>query len=807
MIDIVGKMEQRKYFERAVTTLEFDKIREMLAAVCPTEGAKALAGALRPSRTLNTVRRMLAETDAARAMQTVKGMPPFYGVSDIVPAVERADKGAVLTTGELLAVGRTLAASRTLGEYRNSDHTEETAIDEYFARLVPNKYLEDKIGRCIVGEDTIADTASDKLYDIRRKMRTENGKIRETLQKYITGSTYSKFLQEAIVTMRDGRYVIPVKQEYRGEIKGLVHDTSASGATLFIEPLSVVESNNELRLLERMEADEIERILSELSADVAAAGDVLSENYRNITLLAFIFGKSQLSFQMNACSPEMTAGRELRLVKARHPLISSETVVPITVMLGRDFDTLIITGPNTGGKTVTLKTLGLFALMTQAGLHIPVSDGSVMCVFDDILADIGDEQSIEQSLSTFSSHMVNIVDILSKIDSRVLVLFDEVGAGTDPVEGAALAVSILEAVREHGALCAATTHYAELKSYALDTAGVCNASCEFDVETLRPTYRLIIGTPGKSNAFAISRKLGLPESVISRAQTYVSGESRRFESVIERLEAERIAMEKAKTEAEMLLAKARAEKTEMDEFVAGREREAEKTLEKARANAVRMVESAKASSEYIFAELEKVKRERESENLAKSLEEARRDIRLHLKQNSDSLDPVSPKIVEGYVLPRPLKKGDEVILMNIGQKGVLLSDPDKNGNVTVQAGIIKTKTNVSGLMLIDGVKVTFTDKNGKKMPAKSAGDRAVIEFSPELDLRGNYADDACFMLDKYLDDAKRSGVSQVRIIHGKGTGALRKAVTDFLRRDARVASVRCGTWGEGDTGVAIAELK
>lgn len=800
-------MEQRKSFDRAIKTLEFDKIREMLAAVCPTEGAREMASALRPSRAILTVRRMLAETDAARAMQTVKGMPPFYGITDITGTVDRADKGAVLTIKEILAVSRTLAAARAVRDYRNSDHTEASALDEYFERLSPNKFLEEKIARCFVNEDTVADTASDKLYEIRRKMRAENGKIRDTLQKYITGGTYAKYLQEQIVTMRDGRYVIPVKQEYRNEIKGLVHDTSASGATIFIEPLSVVESNNELRLLERLEADEIERILFELSADIAGCGAQLTENYRNLTLLAFIFGKSQLSFKMDGIAPEITEAREIRLRRARHPLISADTVVPITVNLGGKFDTLIITGPNTGGKTVTLKTLGLFSLMTQAGLHIPASDGSVMGIFDDILADIGDEQSIEQSLSTFSSHMVNIVEVLSRTDSRSLVLFDEVGAGTDPVEGAALAVSILESVREKGALCAATTHYAELKSYALDTEGVCNASCEFDVETLRPTYRLIIGTPGKSNAFAISRKLGLPDAVIARAESYVSGENRRFESVIERLEAERIAMEKAKAEAEALLARARAEKAEMDEFVAKRERESEKELEKARATAVRMVESAKASSEYIFAELEKVRRERESENLAKSLEEARRDIKLHLKQNSDKLDPVNPKTVEGYVLPRPLKKGDEVILINIGQKEILLSDPDKSGNVTVQAGIIKTKTNTKNLMLIDGVKVTFTDKNGRKMPVKSAGDKAVAAFSPELDLRGNYADDACFLLDKYLDDARRAGVTQVRIIHGKGTGVLRRAVTDFLRRDARVASVRCGTWGEGDTGVAVAELK
>ena len=799
------KTIQEKKFDRAIVTLEFDKIREMLAAVCPTEGAKALALAVRPSRAIQTVRRMLAETQAAKDMQVTKGMPPFYGITDISASVERADKGAVLNIGEILAVGRALSAARAVGEYRNADHTAETILDEYFKRLSPNKYLEEKIAKCIENEDTLSDMASDKLYDIRRRMRTENNRIRENLQKFITGGTYSKFLQEQIVTMRDGRYVIPVKQEYKNEIRGLVHDTSASGATLFIEPLSVVEANNELRLLERMEADDIERILSELSADIANAGGAILENYRNLTLLAFIFGKSQLSFKMDAIAPEISAAKELFLQKARHPLIPSDRVVPITVSLGKGFDTLVITGPNTGGKTVTLKTIGLFAIMTQSGLHIPAADGSLMCIFDDILADIGDEQSIEQSLSTFSSHMVHIVEMLSSIESRSLVLFDEVGAGTDPVEGAALAVSILEAVREKNALCAATTHYAELKSYALDTEGVCNASCEFDVNTLRPTYRLIIGTPGKSNAFAISQKLGLPAAIIARAESYVSGENRRFEAVIERLEKERLEMEMAKTEAEMLLAQARKEKAEMDDFVAKREKEAEKELEKARATAVRMVESAKLSSEFIFAELEKVKKERESENLAKSLEAAKRDIKLHLKENSDNLDPIDPKTVENYELPRPLKKGDEVILVSIGQKGVLLSDPDKSGNVQVQAGIIKTKTNIKNLMLIDGVKVTYTDK--KKEASKKAAQRVIAEFNPEIDLRGQYGDDACFMLDKYIDDAKRAGVKTLRVIHGKGTGALRKAVSDFLRRDARVASVRIGSWGEGDTGVSIAELK
>ncbi|MBQ0126279.1 MAG: endonuclease MutS2, partial [Clostridiales bacterium] len=452
-----------KTIERAIRTLEFDKIRNMLADVCPTEGSRELALALSPSKGVATVRRILAETDAACALEVKKGMPPFYGVKDITGIVERADKGATLDCAQVLMVADVIRAARALREYGITENAEPDALTEYFERLTAFPKLEAKIEKCVRSEDELHDTASDKLYDIRRKIRQTNSKIRDSLQKIVTGSSYSKFLQEQIVTVRDGRYVIPVKQEYKNEIKGLVHDTSSSGATLFIEPLSVVEGNNELRLLEKADRDECERILSELSAEIAAGAHDITLNYRNITLLAFEFGKCRLSTKYDGMSPEISEGRDVRLIKARHPLLPKESVVPITVELGSDFDTLIITGPNTGGKTVTLKTIGLFALMVQSGLHIPVSDGSVMCVFDEIFADIGDEQSIEQSLSTFSSHMVNIVDITKRAGKYSLALFDELGAGTDPVEGAALAVSILEAVRSSGALIAATTHYAELK--------------------------------------------------------------------------------------------------------------------------------------------------------------------------------------------------------------------------------------------------------------------------------------------------------------------------------------------------------
>lgn len=790
-------------FEKAIKTLEFDKIRVLLAECCPTEGAKEAALSLMPSCSRDAVIRMQAETDAAKAMQTVKGMPPFCGVTDISAMLDRAAKGAMLTVREILEVCRVLTAARALSEYRNR---EQNALDEYFDALAQDKALENKISRSFDSEGNLNDTATDKLYDIRRKIRTAENRVRDSLQRYISGEHYSKYLQEQIITVRNGRFVIPVKAEYKNEIKGLVHDSSSSGATLFIEPVGVVEANNELRILERAEADEEERYLFELSSDIAARAALLSQNHRNVTALALIFAKSQLSFRYDGVSPKISEKSIVRLKNARHPLISKDTVVPISISLGEDFDCLVITGPNTGGKTVSIKTLGLFVMMTQAGLHIPVGNDSEVGIFEDVFADIGDEQSIEQSLSTFSSHIVNIVDIMKKVRPRTIAIFDELCAGTDPVEGAALAVSILENVREAGALCAATTHYAELKIYALDTDGVCNASCEFDISTLRPTYRLVTGAPGKSNAFAISGRLGLSENIIRRAETYVSGESKRFENAIERLEQNRVEMEKQNAEAKALLAEVKRKKEETDAFVEMREKEAEKELEKARAAASRMIQGAKASSDFIMEQMEKVKKERESENLARSMEEARRAIRLKLRENSDMVDPVEERSFEGYTLPRPLKKGDEVILMNIRQKGVLLADPDSSGNVMVQAGIIKTKTNIKNLMLIDGETVTFTEKE-KKKKASGRDISTVANFSAELDLRGQYGDDACFMLDKYLDDAKRSGVKTVRIIHGKGTGALRRAVTDFLRKDKRIASVRLGNWGEGDTGVSIAELK
>ena len=788
--------------QKTINTLEFDKIRAMLAALAPTSGAAELARELLPSDRAAVVRSNLKKTTDARRLADAKGQPSFGGVSDITSALERADKGATLTTRELMDVGAVLRASRALLEYIRSNRTFDTVLDETFERLLPNKYLEEKISRSIISEDMIADEASSELSDIRRKIRAANIRIKDNLKSFVSGS-YSKYLQENIVTMRNGRYVVPVKAECRGEVKGLIHDTSSSGATVFVEPMSVVEANNELRMLEAKEAHEIERVLYEMSAEVSGISSALKLNYENITELAFIFACAELSRKMKGCEPIISEDRRIVLKKARHPLIDPATVVPIDVSLGADKDTLIITGPNTGGKTVTLKTLGLFTLMAQAGLHLPAEDGSSVCIQERVLVDLGDEQSIEQSLSTFSSHMVNIISIIKEKNDRSLVLFDELGAGTDPVEGAALAVAVIENIRAAGALCAATTHYAELKAYALDTEGVVNASCEFDVETLRPTYKLIVGAPGRSNAFAISKKLGMPDEIIERAGEYVSSENKRFEAVIGELEAQRCEMEREKERARELREEFERYKAEADAEIAKKLENAERTLERAREKSQSMVQSAKLSSDFIMEQMERVKRERDSERLGEELERARRELREHLRANERNFDPVvERKRDETYVLPRALRRGDEVLIVSLGRKATILAEPDRSGKVEVQAGVIKTKVAISDLELIEEEKKDTASKKrgGYKMTVNR-------DFRDEIDLRGKTGDEAWSAVDKYFDEAMMAGFSTVRLIHGKGTGALKAALWEYLRRDSRVSKYRIGKFGEGDGGVTVVELK
>ena len=787
--------------EKAIYALEFDKIRTMLASLCPTAGAKERALSLEPLIYAEQIKRAQKKTTDARRLLEAKGMPPFGTVVDVNDICERATKGATLTPRELLDSALLLRSARSLLDYIRSNKTFDTSLDEIFERLIANRAVEDRIMRSIVSEDMIADEASSALSDIRRKIRVGNQKIKETLAKYISGS-YSKYLQENIVTQRSGRYVIPVKIEYRNEVKGLVHDSSSSGATVFIEPMAVVEANNELRMLENKEKLEIERVLSELSASIAGISDALCLDYMNITEIALCFGSAALSQRLDATEPILNERRACNLVRARHPLIDKATVVPISIALGYDYDTVVITGPNTGGKTVSLKTLGLLAIMAQAGLHIPADEGSSLCIFEDILVSLGDEQSIEQSLSTFSAQMVNIVSIIKQKNDRSLVLFDELGAGTDPIEGAALAVAIIEDVRASGALCAATTHYTELKTYAMNTEGVTNASCEFDVETLRPTFKLIVGAPGKSNAFAISQKLGLPDSILSRAETYVASDNKQMEKVLGELEIERQNAERERERAEKMRKEYERFKLESEAEIIKAKASAERALKAAQSKAEAMVESAKRSADYIMEEMDKLRKQRESEKLAEELAAARKNLREHLRNNADVFTPTTAEEQEAYVLPRPLKKGDEVLIMSLGKKAVVLELPNKQDLVLIQAGIIKTKVRLSDLKLIEE-----NSKKNDKSKVSSYRTTVSRDFKPEIDLRGKTGEEAWNAVDKYFDEAQIAGFHSLRLIHGKGTGALKKYLWVELKRDSRVLSFRIGQFGEGDGGVTVVELK
>ncbi len=792
------------------SVLEFDKIKQMLSELCSTEGAKSRAFSLSPTDDYDTVIARQARTDDAKRLINAKGYPSFSAPEGTVPAAERAYKGAVLSPRDLLDVASLLRSARMMLDYINTDKLFETTLDTLFARLLTNRALEDKITKSIISEDIIADEASTELAEIRRKIRATNNRIKDTLAGYVGGARL-KYLQENIVTMRNGRYVVPVKAEYKNELKGLVHDTSSSGATLFVEPMAVVEANNELKSLTSAEAHEIERILSALSAECGEFSSAISLNYHNITELSFIYGCASLAIQMKAERPEISNKRIVDLKRARHPLIPAAKVVPIDVKIGDEVDTLIITGPNTGGKTVSLKTVGLLTVMAQSGLQIPALESSRVGIFDKILVDIGDEQSIEASLSTFSSHMVNVVGILSEVGERSLVLFDELGSGTDPIEGAALATAILEKTRSKGAISIATTHYAELKVYALETPRVENASCEFDVETLRPTYKLIVGTPGKSNAFAISEKLGIDPEVIERAEKLIERDNKRFEDVIEKLDTNRMEMERERETAERLRREyedyKRTAEEELRRRIAKSEEEISKQTEKAR----QILDSARASSEFIFRQLEELKREEDKEKRNEMMARAREEIRGRLAASeklSSGIEIKEVSLDDEYKLPRPLVSGDKVYLVTVGKEGVVTAPKDKHGLISVTAGILKTKVTEDKLRLIDG-RTQFKRKN-EPMPKVSEGKvkkSIVSSFRPEIDVRGMIGDDAWFVVDKYLDDAVLAGIPSVRIIHGKGTGALRAALWRYFKNDTRIKSYRHGEWGEGDAGVTVIEFK
>lgn len=807
-----------KLYEKSIRTLEFPRILEMLASHAVCDEAKERALALLPYDDIDDIKKSMAETSAAVKLIGMKGSPPFGGVKDLGDSISRAERGGSLNMTELLQVAALLNAVRRIKAYSDDDSNIETVLDYRFSRLMPNKYLEDRITGAILSEEEVADNASPELYDLRRKIRLANSKVRETLQRIITSSAYSKYLQEAIITQRSGRYVVPVKSEHKGDFPGLVHDVSSSGATFFVEPMQVVQLNNEIRELASKEEKEIERILAELSAEVADHAENILENYRILVDLDFIFAKAKLAYAMRAAEPDIRETPGIRFRNARHPLLDRASAVPITVSLGEDYDTLVITGPNTGGKTVALKTIGLLTLMAMSGLHIPAEDGSYASVFKGIYADIGDEQSIEQSLSTFSSHMKNIVAILGEAGDGTLVLFDELGAGTDPIEGAALAVSIIEHARAAGAMIAATTHYAELKEYALATQGVENASCEFDVETLKPTYRLLIGIPGRSNAFAISKRLGLPDEIIEHARGRINSEDLQFEDVVSRLEkerqaieAERLQLEKHRREAEETLARTRKFREES-------ERERGSARDRANAEARRIIESARAEVEKILEELTELQKRSSEESFASDLNRARSELRRRLNEADDRLKPAKPQ-AKARKPSRPIRQGDTVRLINVGTNASVISPPDENGSLTVQAGIMKVTLNITEVELIEtdqagaALRQYASSLRERGAPQQSSARRSpdnagtrVRTASTEIDLRGMATDEALIEMERFIDGAVLSKLNTVTIIHGKGTGALRAAVQQNLRNHPNVKSFRLGRYGEGETGVTIVEL-
>ena len=790
-------------FEKSIRTLELPAVLEKLAAKAVSQAAKDRCLKLNPSTDAEEVLRLLDETDAAKERLGLHGSPSFSGVKDVSAALTRADHGGMLNTRELLDIAGVLTASRRVADYDAQRQGEETVLDRLFTSLHTNKYLEEQIRSAILDEETIADTASSELADIRRKMRLAASKGRQILQRIISSPSYAKVLQEALITQRDGRFVVPVKAECKGSMPGLVHDVSSSGATLFVEPMGVVQANNELKELEAREKKEIDRILRQLSAACAGSMENILWDYDILVHLDVIFARAQLSYQLNASRPEVRRRGGVALRRARHPLLDQAKAVPITVELGEQFDTLVITGPNTGGKTVTLKTIGLLCLMAQCGLHIPADSGSAVRVFHRVLADVGDEQSIEQSLSTFSAHMSNIVQILREVDDQSLLLFDELGAGTDPIEGAALAIAIIESARSQGALIAATTHYAELKTFAMTTAGVENASCEFDVQTLRPTYRLLIGIPGKSNAFAISRRLGLDESVIQAAQAQMDSDSVRFEDVLTQLEEKRQRLEKAQAEADRLWRQREEDARKARTFREQMEKAKDNARTKGEAEAKRIVRQAQAQADEIFAQLDQLRRQQQKQLSFQELNDAKAAVRHSLNQAQDALHIHDQPQEPVYTPSRPIEVGDLVELPGVKMAASVLA-VNNDGTLLLQAGKMK--------MTVKAQQVRLPEGQPKKKPAAPAsGGSAKLNLqsraASELDIRGYETLEAESVVENYIDSAVMAKLGTVTIIHGKGTGALRKAVHEMLKRNKAVKSFRLGRYGEGEAGVTVVELK
>ena len=782
--------------DKNLKAIELDKVLKKLAEETAFADAQQSALNLTPANDLYTVNKLLKQTDDAYVLSGRFGSPSFGGITNVVNSLRRAQAGGCLTMGELLKIAEVLRVLRGLKQWRDKSASIETVLDAYFNALTANKGLEEKIFTSIISDEEMSDMASVTLSAIRKKIKQTAAKAREVLDKMVRSHSYQKFLQEPIVTIRDGRYVVPVKAECKGEIPGLVHDTSSSGATLFIEPIGAVEANNAVKVLKSKEESEIERILFELSAITGEQAEGIINSYHIVTQLNVIFAKASLAYKMKASMPIMNDEGIINLNKARHPLIDKEKVVPVSVYLGESFNSLVITGPNTGGKTVTLKTIGLLTAMAMCGLMIPAGDESKLSVFKKILVDIGDEQSIEQSLSTFSAHMTNIVKILKETDDGSLVLIDELGAGTDPVEGAALAIAILEQLRMQGAKIASTTHYAELKEYALKSKYVENACCEFDVATLRPTYKLLIGVPGRSNAFAISERLGMDRQLVDKARELVSEESRQFEDVVQTLESQRQTLDEKISYAEKITLKAQQDREKVQREIEQLRKEAEYQLKKAREEAQSIISTTRASADSLMEELNDLQKHKQltAEEKAK--------LRANIRNMEEKADPVEKEKKNDYVLPRKLKKGDGVLIFDIDKKAIVLEEP-KDDTVLVQSGIIKTRVKLSNLRLMGEKKKQQAQRSVTRNVRSNANVKAVTE----IDLRGMTAMEAVMELDRQLDSAVLSNMHQVTIIHGKGTGVLRAEVHNYLKRCKYVRTYRLGTFGEGEAGVTIAELK
>ena len=780
---------------RHFKTLELDKILHMLSEETSIDEAGELALSVEPQFDLDKVERLLTQTEDAHILIGRFGAPSFGGISNVTNALRRAEAGGCLNTSELLSIARALRVIKGVRDWHAHCAGVSTSLDGYFRALYNNPNLSDRITTCIIGADEISDGASRELADIRRKMRIAASKAREVLDKIIHSSTYQKYLQEAIITQRDGRYVVPVKQEFRSQVAGLVHDTSSSGSTVFIEPMGVVNANNDIRVLKGEEEKEIERILFELSGLCAGCATDIIESYKTLVQLNLIFAKAHLAYKMKAVRPVMNDSGVIELKAARHPLIPKDKVVPTDIRLGEDFDTLVITGPNTGGKTVCLKTLGLLTLMAMCGMMVPASDNSRLSVFRRVLVDIGDEQSIEQSLSTFSAHITNIIGILKLCNRSTLAVIDELGAGTDPVEGAALAVAILEKLRERGAKIAATTHYSELKEFALKTEGVENGCCEFDVTTLRPTYKLLIGVPGKSNAFAISKRLGMEDDVIERAKLLTSSESRQFENVVESLEISRKELADELERAREATLAAQQKQAQAEKELERAKVESKREVEMAKHKAQELAARTRAQAYAIIDELEQAKKNQKYEA------EQKAKFKTGMKALEETADPVKESEQGDYKLPRPLQVGDNVLIFDIDKKAVVLEKPEKD-SVLVQAGIIKTRVKLNNLRLLETEKVTVP-KRRERTVTKDVKSLA----KTEIDVRGQTAEEAIMSVDSALDSCMLSNIHMLTIIHGKGTGVLRSRIQQYLRHHKAVKSFRLGTFGEGESGVTIVELK